>query len=542
MKDYIRENFKTLISVAVLLAATTLFICTNELIAKRLPEASELQNVSCVLVEEAVFEYTGEEIQPEVLAVSFIDKEGALVEMQQGEFTVVDYLDNVEVGMSSVEIQLNGYNGTVVIYHVFEIQPAKVTELKVSHESKESVDLSWEKAVGAEGYLVYKSVDGGVSFESIHAITDADKTSYQDFNIACNTTYYYKVCVLMASDDSFVKGEDSNVVSQLTRLDTPVLTDTACVAYDSIKVEWEVLAGAAGYQIYRSTEENGTFECIDEVTDGTITSYTDNTCECGYSYFYYIKASQALESGIIYGDASSVLSAKTIPNQVRISGSVSEDQTQVSLSWKVTSGAQGYEIFRSTGNTSNYQMVKKIEQEDVCAWTDTGLQKDTEYYYKVRAYRVVNEEVIYGSYSNSFLKEVVIVYDYSGSSDDIWAITQYAGKVPYVWGGKSSSGWDCSGFTYWIYKNHFGIEISKSAAGQARQGYAISTSDRSAWQPGDILVYSEGAGASHVAIYLGDGQLIHALSERYDTLVQDVDYYERWDRATYLIGVRRIFD
>ena len=56
-----------------------------------------------------------------------------------------------------------------------------------------------------------------------------------------------------------------------------------------------------------------------------------------------------------------------------------------------------------------------------------------------------------------------------------------------------------------------------------------------------LLIYSEGAGPSHVAIYLGNGQLIHALSPKYDTLIQDVNYYERWDTATHLIGVRRIF-
>ena len=56
------------------------------------------------------------------------------------------------------------------------------------------------------------------------------------------------------------------------------------------------------------------------------------------------------------------------------------------------------------------------------------------------------------------------------------------------------------------------------------------------------MFYTEGGGVSHVAIYLGNGQLIHALSEKYDTLVQDVDYYERWDRATALIAVKRIFN
>ena len=45
-----------------------------------------------------------------------------------------------------------------------------------------------------------------------------------------------------------------------------------------------------------------------------------------------------------------------------------------------------------------------------------------------------------------------------------------------------------------------------------------------------------------MANYLGNGQMIHALSDKYDTIVHDVDYYERWDRATSLISVKRIFN
>lgn len=542
MKTYIRENIKSIISITLLIIATTVFICTNELVAKRLPDVSELTQVTCELSGDITYEYTGLEVKPLVCSVLYIDKDNNFVTLEEGNFTVISYYDNIEIGSGSVELKLDGYNGTIILSNVFNIQPARINELSVSHESKESIDLSWEKPNGAEGYIIYKSKDNGNTFDSIQAIMDADITSYQDKNITSNTTYFYKVNVFMSKDDAYIKGADSNVVSQLTRLDTPVMISAACSSFDSIIVEWEPVAGAAGYQIFRSIKSEGPFDYVGEVMDGAITSYEDKSLECGNTYFYHIKACQALETGNIYTENSNVLSAQTIPNQVRLNGSVSDVQTQVTLSWKKTPGAQGYEIFKSVGSASNYQLVSKIEQEDICSWVDTGLNKDTECYYKVRAYRVVNGETIYGNYSNYFLKEVVIVYNYSGSSSDVNAITQYAGKVPYVWGGKSSKGWDCSGFTSWVYKNHFGIDISKSVAGQARTGVSVSKNDRSAWKPGDILVYSEGAGASHVAIYLGDGQLIHALSEKYDTIIHGVDYYERWDRATYMIDVRRIFN
>ena len=67
----------------------------------------------------------------------------------------------------------------------------------------------------------------------------------------------------------------------------------------------------------------------------------------------------------------------------------------------------------------------------------------------------------------------------------------------------------------------------------------MSVSNRYHWQPGDILCYSSGGSIEHVALYLGDGMLMHALNPKYGTLIQSVDYYEKWDSSNYLVGVRR---
>ena len=110
--------------------------------------------------------------------------------------------------------------------------------------------------------------------------------------------------------------------------------------------------------------------------------------------------------------------------------------------------------------------------------------------------------------------------------------------VKYRSGGASPSGWDCSGFTQWAMKQ-MGIKISRLAADQAKGGIAINVKDRSKWKPGDILVYSSGGRVNHVALYLGNNQLMHALNAKYGTVIHDVDYYEKWDKKNTLTGVRR---
>ncbi len=95
------------------------------------------------------------------------------------------------------------------------------------------------------------------------------------------------------------------------------------------------------------------------------------------------------------------------------------------------------------------------------------------------------------------------------------AIAQYAIQFngnPYVWGGTSlTKGADCSGFVMSVYA-HFGIKLAHGANSQARAGREISLSEI---QPGDLVFYSHGDNTiQHVAIYIGNGKIIHAQNPR----------------------------
>ena len=79
---------------------------------------------------------------------------------------------------------------------------------------------------------------------------------------------------------------------------------------------------------------------------------------------------------------------------------------------------------------------------------------------------------------------------------------------PYRAGGNDPrTGVDCSGFVRYVMQHGAGISMNRSSGSQATQGHAVNSSQM---QPGDLLFYSGGSGINHVAMYIGDGKIVHA--------------------------------
>ncbi len=101
----------------------------------------------------------------------------------------------------------------------------------------------------------------------------------------------------------------------------------------------------------------------------------------------------------------------------------------------------------------------------------------------------------------------------SSDSSNLTNMVSYAMQFlgnPYVWGGTSlTNGTDCSGFVMKIYE-HFGYSLPRTSAAQAGATKTVSSGDV---RPGDLFFYGSG-GVSHVAMYIGNGQIIHASNPR----------------------------
>ena len=144
-----------------------------------------------------------------------------------------------------------------------------------------------------------------------------------------------------------------------------------------------------------------------------------------------------------------------------------------------------------------------------------------------------------GWVSGSYLTNGVVEEPSNPSTNKAQAVVDLAHKQlgkPYVWGSEGPSSFDCSGLTYYVFKNAAGITLPRTSSAQYSAGVAVSKSNL---QPGDLIFSStDGTGnITHVAIYVGDGQMIHA--PRSGKNVEKVSISTNYWNNAY-VGARRV--
>jgi len=118
----------------------------------------------------------------------------------------------------------------------------------------------------------------------------------------------------------------------------------------------------------------------------------------------------------------------------------------------------------------------------------------------------------------------------AASGNNVIAFASNYMGTPYVWGGTSPNpGFDCSGFTQYVYA-HFGVSLGRTTYEQINDGVAVS---RNQLQPGDLVLYGSTGNPHHVGIYVGDGAYIHAPRTGDSIKISSLD-----SRGDFVIGRR----
>ncbi len=167
------------------------------------------------------------------------------------------------------------------------------------------------------------------------------------------------------------------------------------MSYSSVSVSWNTLAGASGYEVFRATSQMGDYLLVGSAIQN---NFTDLNVLTGTIYYYKVRAFVSYSTNKGVGPYSSVLTATPSLNAISSIIANSLSYNSILVKWNQINGASGYDVFRSSSADSTYAL---IGNSSVTELTDTNLSSGIYYYYKVRAYRWVNSNKIYSTYSRN---------------------------------------------------------------------------------------------------------------------------------------------
>lgn len=196
---------------------------------------------------------------------------------------------------------------------------------------------------------------------------------------------------------------------------------------------------------------------------------------------------------------------------------------------------QAKEIVTNQKNTNYYTMESNVDVNVPGVYTVLVTAVDryanvatVSYQVEVKEKELVQPKVVIPVYQNDYVA--------TGNMNQLVQLAYSLIGSPYVSGGNTPAGFDCSGFVQYVY-SQIGISVSRSSTTQIHDGVAVSYENA---MPGDILSwgYVDGV-ATHSAIYVGEGKMIHSTNPRQGVLLSDVAAWTRGS-GTHVIAVRRI--
>lgn len=259
-----------------------------------------------------------------------------------------------------------------------------------------SLSLTWKKVSGADGYRVYQYNATSDSYEQIAEVTSA---SYKVTGLSAAKTYKFKVCPYVKENDEITLGSRSAAYAFTTRPSKITGLTVTTKSTTSVKLKWKKVSGANGYAVYRLNSSTGKYKKIANISNGTITSYTDKGLSAGKKYTYKVRAYIVDNGEYYYGSYSDVKKGTTKPSQVK-KVTLKAKSSAVTVKWSKVSGATGYRVYRLNNKTKKYERIATIEGGDTLSYKNTGCKKGTTYTYKVRAYKTCEGQKYFGSYSS----------------------------------------------------------------------------------------------------------------------------------------------
>lgn len=264
--------------------------------------------------------------------------------------------------------------------------PAAVTKVSVS-QGENSIRLSWSAVNGATGYRIYR-YDG-----KWKTVKDTKSLSCEIGSLKSGTDYqfYVKPYKLTGGKTLWSTYHKNYAVKTFTR-PSAVSRISASQTTTAVTLQWSPVTGADGYQVYLYNAGTKKYEVSKTVT-GTSCKLTNlnpgTTCK------FRIRAFKK-GAATVYGAYSSEFVTATRPQtpSLRVT---SASKGTASLAWTNVTGESGYQVYYATSKNGEYKKLTETKANTVNY--SKKLPSGKTYYFKVRAYKKVGSQTLYGSFS-----------------------------------------------------------------------------------------------------------------------------------------------
>lgn len=248
---------------------------------------------------------------------------------------------------------------------------------------------------------------------------------------------------------------------------------------------------------------------------------------------------ESVESTESTESAESTQSAQVEKEVVTVHGVRTQLVSRISLKikWKRVSGSNGYVVYAYNKKRDKFTKIKTVKSGKKTSYTVKKLKPNKKYYYAVASYDIKKGKKIYSEKSDvvSGKTPKKLTPQTKGFSKTPAAVVRKVARskkgCAYVHGTAGPRSFDCSGYVYWVYNKSPQVKAlhtkrftrgSAQSEYQELRKYSIGRNLRNA-QPGDIVFYSHSGSTSnihHVALFYGNGKIIHASSPRTGVIIQ----------------------
>jgi fibronectin type 3 domain-containing protein len=282
----------------------------------------------------------------------------------------------------------------------------KPQNVKATSSSFNSVRIKWEEVTDADGYYIYQAIGNSDTFKKVKTIKNASKTEYGFSDLVTGTSYHYTIEAYQNNETEkpFVSPRSDEVCIK-PMLNAVQMNEAKLATYNKVSLSWNKVAGATGYVIYRSDKENTNYEKVATVKKKK-TSYIDKGLEETTVYYYKVVAYRGKGKTLTYGKKSKEVSITTSLKAPTITKISTENKTNLKIEFDTLEGATGYILeYTTQGYDGDFIEIKDSIDADATSYTHKTLASDTTYTYRLRAYKEVNGEKIYGDYSEEVSKK-----------------------------------------------------------------------------------------------------------------------------------------